>query len=47
MLVTASSDRESDLLDRSRPSKHLPQYGSRNALPLFDDVIRSQLRHAF
>src|SRR5262249_34346839 len=32
---------------RPRPSKHLPQYGSRNTLRALDNVIRSSLRHAF
>ncbi len=42
----AKSERGSNLLDRPRPSKHLPQYGSHHTLRIFDQVIRLQLRHA-
>ena len=35
------NERGSNLLDRPRPSKHLPQYGSRNTLRALDNVIRS------
>src|SRR6185369_5801361 len=40
------TERGSNLLDRPRPSKHLPQYGSRNTLCALDNVVRSELRHA-